>query len=139
MALRFALGSARAAEETGLLPDLLKRDVARLLLAVEQAQAELAKPTEVAMPPLTLSPEEREQALAWLREPNLIGRLREAFHQAGIIGEETNTLVAYLAGVSRKLGKQRGRVFTFDCAETTPSLGANALRESVAINMPISG
>jgi DNA primase len=29
--------------------------------------------------------------------------LREAFHQAGIIGEETNTLVAYLAGVSRKL------------------------------------
>ncbi len=39
----------------------------------------------------------------WLREPNLIGRLREAFHQAGIIGEETNTLVAYLAGVSRKL------------------------------------
>ena len=38
-----------------------------------------------------------------MREPNLIGRLREAFHQAGIIGEETNTLVAYLAGVSRKL------------------------------------
>jgi DNA primase len=29
--------------------------------------------------------------------------LRAAFHQAGIIGEETNTLVAYLAGVSRKL------------------------------------
>ena len=29
----------RAAEETGLHPDLLRRDVARLLLAVEQAQA----------------------------------------------------------------------------------------------------
>ena len=41
--------------------------------------------------------------MQWLREPNLIGRLREAFHQAGIIGEENNTLVAYLAGVSRKL------------------------------------
>jgi DNA primase catalytic core len=93
----------RAAEETGLTTDLLKRDVARLLLAVEQAQAELAKPTEVATPLVTLSPEEREQALTWLREPNLIGRLREAFHQAGIIGEESNTLVAYLAGVSRKL------------------------------------
>ncbi len=93
----------RAAEETGLTTDLLKRDVARLLLAVEQAQTELAKPTEVATPPVTLSPEEREQALTWLREPNLIARLREAFHQAGIIGEESNTLVAYLAGVSRKL------------------------------------
>jgi hypothetical protein len=93
----------RAAEETGLTNDLLKRDVARLLLAVEQAQAELARPAENAAAVVTLSPEEREAALTWLREPNLIGRLREAFHQAGIIGEESNTLVAYLAGVSRKL------------------------------------
>ncbi len=93
----------RAAEETGLTNDLLKRDVGRLLLAVEQAQAELAKPAENVAAAVTLSPEEREAALKWLREPNLIGRLREAFHQAGIIGEESNTLVAYLAGVSRKL------------------------------------
>ncbi len=93
----------RAAEETGLTTDLLKRDVARLLLAVEQAQAELAKPAENVAAAVTLTPEEREAALMWLREPNLIGRLREAFHQAGIIGEESNTLVAYLAGVSRKL------------------------------------
>lgn len=93
----------RAAEETGLTSDLLKRDVARLLLAVEQAQAELAKPAENVAAAVTLTAEERDAALAWLREPNLIGRLREAFHQAGIIGEESNTLVAYLAGVSRKL------------------------------------
>jgi hypothetical protein len=93
----------RAAEETGLLPDLLKRDMGRLLLAVEQAQAELAKPQEQAAPVVTLMPEERDAALTWLREPNLIARLREAFHAAGIIGEESNTLVAYLAGVSRKL------------------------------------
>lgn len=93
----------RAAEETGLTADLLKRDVARLLLAVEQAQTELAKPTENVAAAVTLTPEEREAALTWLREPNLVARLREAFHQAGIIGEETNTLVAYLAGVSRKL------------------------------------
>ncbi|MCL4775735.1 MAG: toprim domain-containing protein, partial [Burkholderiaceae bacterium] len=93
----------RAAEETGLTTDLLKRDVARLLLAVEQAQAELARPTENVAAAVTLTPEERDAALTWLRQPNLIGRLREAFHQAGIIGEESNTLVAYLAGVSRKL------------------------------------
>jgi DNA primase len=93
----------RAAEETGLTADLLKRDLGRLLLAVEQAQAELSKPQEQTGHVVTLTPEEREAALTWLREPNLIGRLRAAFHQAGIIGEETNTLVAYLAGVSRKL------------------------------------
>ena len=92
----------RAAEETGLTADLLKRDMGRLLLAVEQAQTELpGPPNRRARSHLT--PEERDEALQWLREPNLVARLRQAFHQAGIIGEETGTLVAYLAGVSRKL------------------------------------
>jgi DNA primase catalytic core len=93
----------RAAEETGLTADLLKRDMGRLLLAVEQAQVELSKPTEQAARVVQLSPEEREDALQWLRQPDLLERLRQAFHQAGIIGEETGTLVAYLACVSRKL------------------------------------
>jgi DNA primase len=93
----------RAAEETGLTPDLLKRDLGRVLLAVEQAQLLLLKPSENIATVVTLSVEEREEALQWLRAPNLIARLKEAFHLAGIIGEEINTLVAYLAGVSRKL------------------------------------
>ncbi|HAM73792.1 MAG TPA: DNA primase, partial [Verrucomicrobiales bacterium] len=93
----------RAAEETGLTPDLLKRDLGKLLLAVEQAQVELLKPQEENTQVVTLTPEEREEALAWLKAPDLIGRLRDAFRKSGIIGEETNLLVAYLACVSRKL------------------------------------
>jgi len=93
----------RAAEETGLTADLLKRDLGKLLLAVEQAQVELLKPQGETSQAVILTPEEREAALQWLQAPKLIDRLREAFHQAGIIGEENNTLVAYLAGVSRKL------------------------------------
>jgi DNA primase len=93
----------RAAEETGLTADLLKRDLGRVLLVVEQAQLLLLKPSETIATVVTLSVEEREEALQWLRAPHLITRLKEAFHLAGIIGEEINTLVAYLAGVSRKL------------------------------------
>jgi DNA primase len=93
----------RAAEETGLTPELLKRDLGKLLLAVEQAQADLAKPQDQAAPLVTLSPEERAEALAWLQAPDLIPRLKEAFHKSGLIGEENNTLIAYLACVSRKL------------------------------------
>jgi len=95
----------RAAEETGLTADLLKRDLGRLLLAVEQAQLLLLKPSETTATVVTLTVEEREEALQWLRAPHLIARLKEAFHLAGIIGEEINTLVAYLAGVSRKLDR----------------------------------
>ncbi len=93
----------RAAEETGVSADLLKRDVGKLLLSLEQAQAELARPAETASPVVRLTEAERADALAWLTAPDLVGRLRAAFHKAGIIGEENNTLLAYLAGVSRLL------------------------------------
>ncbi len=93
----------RAAEETGLAAEQLKRDLARLLLAAEQAQAELAAPRETLAPQVTLTSEEREEARAWLAAPDLVGRLREAFQRAGLIGEERNALVCYLACVSRKL------------------------------------
>ena len=120
----------RAAEETGLLPDLLKRDMGRLLLAVEQAQAELAKPAENVAAAVTLTPEERDAALTWLREPNLIGRLREAFHQAGIIGEESNTLVAYLAGVSRKLERPLAIIIQSASAAARPRSWTRCCRSS---------
>ena len=93
----------RGAEETGLHPDLLKRDLGRLLLAVEQVQAELACPQETVTPVRVLTAAERMEALAWLTAQDLIGRLRAAFRLAGIVGEENNVLLVYLAGVSRLL------------------------------------
>ena len=45
----------RAAEETGLTAELLKRDIGKLLLAVEQAQAELNKPQETLAPKVILT------------------------------------------------------------------------------------
>lgn len=94
----------QAAEETNLEPELVARDLAKVLLELEGVRDRrllgVIKPAE---PVPAMTSEEREEALAWLKAPDLIGRLREAFHLAGIIGEEANTLVAYLAGVSRKL------------------------------------
>ena len=94
----------QAAEETGLEPELVQRDLAKVLLELEGVRdRRLLGVLQPAEPVPAMTSEEREEALAWLKAPNLIGRLREAFHLAGIIGEEANTLVAYLAGVSRKL------------------------------------
>ena len=94
----------RAAEETGLTPELVKRDLGRLLLAAEQAvetrQSAEAKANEAPRGP-ELEPAERAEALAWLNAPDLIGRLRTALRAAGIVGEEANALVAFFAGVSR--------------------------------------
>ena len=116
----------RAAEETGLTADLLKRDLGKLLLAVEQAQAELAKPQDALAPAVTLTPEEREEALTWLQAPNLVERLREAFRKSGLIGEETNTLVAYLACVSRKLERPLAIII-----QSASAAGKTTLMEAV--------
>ncbi len=120
----------RASEETGLLPELLKRDLGRLLLAVEAVQGDLAKPTDTA-PLVMLSPEEREEALAWLRAPDLVGRLRETFRRAGIVGEEKNALIAYLAGVSRKLDRPLAII-----VQSTSAAGKTTLMDAVLSLFP---
>ena len=94
----------RAAEETGLHADLLRRDVARLLLAVEQAQAELARPAETVAPAVILSETERAEALAWAQAPDLVGRLKTALRRV-LVGEDGNALVLYLVGTSRLLDR----------------------------------
>jgi DNA primase catalytic core len=116
----------RAAEETGLLPDLLKRDVARLLLAVEQAQAELAKPMENVAPALTLTPGERDAAHALLRDPKLVDRLLDALDLCGLAGETNNKLATYLCGVSRKLDKPLAVII-----QSTSAAGKTTLMEAV--------
>jgi hypothetical protein len=94
----------QAAEETNLEAELVARDLAKVLLELEGVRdRRLLGVLQPAEPVPAMTSAEREEALAWLKAPDLIGRLREAFHLAGIIGEEANTLVAYLAGVSRKL------------------------------------
>jgi len=100
----------RAAEETRLHADLLRRDVGRLLLAVETTVAARAAQAaqaaaENAGAAVVLSPEEKAEALAWAQGPELIARLKDAFRRAGVVGEENNSLLGYLCCVSRLLDK----------------------------------
>lgn len=121
----------RAAEETALHADLLKRDVARLLLAVEQAQAELAKPAETVAPTVTMTEAERATALDLLRAPDLLPRILADFAACGVVGEETNKLVGYLAAVSRKLANPLAVI-----VQSTSAAGKSALMEAVLAFVP---
>ena len=111
----------RAAEETRLHADLLKRDVGRLLLAVETTvAARAAQAAQVAAEgagaAVVLAPEEKAEALAWLQAPNLVARLRDAFRRAGVVGEENNSLLGYLCCVSRLLDKPLAAILQSPCA-----------------------
>ncbi len=52
-----------------------------------------------------LSAEEKAAALELLRDPSLLERVLEDFDRCGVVGEETNKRMRYLAAVSRLLEK----------------------------------
>jgi hypothetical protein len=126
----------RAAEETGLTPELVKRDLGRVLLAAEQAveSRQLAEANAAAQGAARgpeLGAAERAEALAWLTAPDLVGRLRAAFHAAGMVGEENNVLVAYLACVSRQLDRPLAVI-----VQSASAAGKTTLMEHVLAFFP---
>jgi DNA primase len=51
----------------------------------------------------TLSPAQRQAAINYLKQANLLTRTNEDIGRSGLVGEETNRLIAYLVYSSRKL------------------------------------
>jgi hypothetical protein len=92
----------QAAAELGLAEEVVHHDLKRVLLRLELLQrerleAELRPEEEVP----AMTPEEREEALAFARDPRLVERILEDLERCGVVGEETNKLLGYLALVSR--------------------------------------
>ena len=102
-----------AAFELNVSNEILRRDLGRLLLALEAFQEERKATTAAAsasgggsdgtpLPP-ALTEAEQAAALAFLQAPDLLSRITEDLTRCGLVGEPTNGLVAYLACLSRKL------------------------------------
>jgi hypothetical protein len=97
----------QAGIELGEAEDVLKHDLGRVLLKLEALQeAEIAQALAKDERP-ALGPAERAEALALLKAPDLAERILKDFSACGVVGEETNTLVGYLACVSRLLDRRR--------------------------------
>jgi hypothetical protein len=103
-----------ASVELNVSAEVLRRDLGRLLLALEAVQDERRATAKAAAsstdatgegrnlpPPLTEA--EREAALALLQSPDLLARITEDLARCGLVGEPVNGLVGYLACLSRKL------------------------------------
>ena len=124
----------RAAEETRLEKELIKRDLGKLLLAMETAQQErisaVLAPTSGAQVP-EMSAEERSEALAFLQSPDLVAQIGTAFENCGLVGESANRLAAYLACTSRKLDKPLAVII-----QSTSAAGKSTLMESVLAMFP---
>jgi len=124
----------RAAEETRLEKDLVKRDLGKLLLALEQEQsARIAAALSPTGAPKVheLTAEERAEALVFLKSPDLVKKIGAAFDVCGLVGEDANRLAAYLACTSRKLDRPLAVII-----QSTSAAGKSALMEAVLAMFP---
>ncbi|MBC2601004.1 CHC2 zinc finger domain-containing protein [Puniceicoccus vermicola] len=121
-----------AASETTLEPDLIKRDLGKLLLALEQVQEErIRAATEPQPSHPEMTEEEQAEALELLRSPDLLHRILADFESCGIVGESTNKLTGYLACVSRKLDRPLAVI-----VQSTSAAGKSTLMESILAFIP---
>lgn len=122
----------QAASETGLSEELLKADLGQVLLKLEELQDQLIKGvlTKTDKSPVMADAEVKE-ALALLRDPNLMNRVLSDFARCGVVGEEVNKQVAYLAAVSRKLDKPLAVM-----VQSSSAAGKSSLMEAVLRFMP---
>jgi hypothetical protein len=84
-------------------PAIIKSDLGKLLLQLEQLQLDRIEAATATAKPVELTAAEKKAALKLLRDPNLIQRIIDDYDACGLAGEETNKLVCYLACISRRL------------------------------------
>jgi DNA primase/energy-coupling factor transporter ATP-binding protein EcfA2 len=90
----------KSANETGLKEDILKRDLGRIMLKLEQLQEErLAKKEETKAH--SMSEKERKEALAFAKSPDLMKQILHHLTHCGHYGENYKKLFSYLATTSR--------------------------------------
>jgi DNA primase len=98
------LFSKRAAEELDVKEEVIRKDLGRVFLQLETIRDEqIRKALDSKEEEVQLSPEEKAAALELLKDPNLLQRILADFDRCGVVGEETNKLVGYLASISRRL------------------------------------
>ena len=120
------------AAETLLKPELVKRDLGHVLRQLEDLQeARLKAQVEPKKNEPTLSAQEREAALALLRDPKLLDRILADFAACGVVGEETNKLVGYLAAVSRLLDRPLAVI-----VRALSAAGKSALMDAILALVP---
>jgi hypothetical protein len=123
----------RAAAELHVPEQMLKGELGRVLLRLEQLQdAAVAKALEPQGPVVpAMTDKEREAALGLLRAPDLLARIAADFDSCGVVGEATNKLVGYLAATSRKLDRPLAVVI-----QSSSAAGKSALMDAVLAFMP---
>lgn len=122
----------QVAIELDIKETIIKKDLGKILLKLEALQETQIKQTLKNEDKAdTLDDVSREQALALLKDKNLLNRILKDFTCCGVVGEETNKLIGYLACVSRKLDNPLAIII-----QSTSAAGKSSLMDAILNLMP---
>ena len=122
----------QAALEVAAEEETIKKDLGKVLLKLEALQeSEIKKALEPKEKAPKLSDDECNAALELLRDPNLLDRILGDYRRCGVVGDETNKLVGYIAAVSRKLEQPLAVII-----QSTSAAGKSSLMEAVLAFIP---
>ncbi len=122
----------QAAEELGVKEEVIRRDLGHVLLKLEELQDQQIKNAlEPKREEIALDDDEREAAMGLLHDPHMLDRILADFERCGMVGEETNKLVSYLAVISRLLESPLAIL-----VQSSSAAGKSALMEAVLAMLP---
>ncbi len=122
----------QAALELGIDESVLKSDLGAVLLQLEELQDQLIRGVlGKSEKRHAMSDEELHAALALLKSSTLMQQVLADFARCGVVGEEANKQVAYLAAVSRKLDRPLAVM-----VQSSSAAGKSSLMEAVLKFMP---
>lgn len=127
-----AIFAKQAAKELGHKEEAIERELATLVLKLEDLQHEwMEKALKPQEEKIEMTAEEKSAALEFLRDPRLFDRILEDFERCGVVGEETNKLVSYLAVTSRLLEAPLAVL-----VQSSSAAGKSAIMEAVLAMLP---
>jgi len=122
----------QAAVELGVKDDVVKADLGKLLLKCEALQADNIQAAQAPKDKtVILDDAQTRAALDLLKSPDLLARIRNDFTRCGVVGEDINKLVGYLAVISRKLDSPLAVTI-----QSTSAAGKSALMDAVLALTP---
>lgn len=120
-----------AARELNVTEDVIRHDLGKVLRKLEELQERQIEKTLQPAEKAVMPAEEQQEALALLKDPQLLDRLLTDFERCGVVGEESNKLIGYLAATSRKLDAPLAVM-----VQSSSAAGKSSLMEAVLAFMP---
>jgi DNA primase catalytic core len=121
----------QAARELSVTEDVIRHDLGKVLRKLEEHQEKQIEKTLQPAEKPAMPAEEQQEALALLKDPHLLDRLLTDFERCGVVGEEGNKLIGYLAATSRKLDAPLAVM-----VQSSSAAGKSSLMEAVLAFMP---